>query len=100
MSIPRICAGQLPGLLRGLRYLDSACLAPSPGLDLSLDDRDAANSAGGPLRVLRRVHHAPEPDRDVVLLKQLLGLVLEKIHVPPPFFKIRLVARAAYALGT
>ena len=74
---------RLRGLVRlvgGLGDLDAAGLAAAAGLDLRLDDDDAADLLGCGPRLLRRVRDDAGEHRHLVLLEKVSCLVLVQIH--------------------
>ena len=79
-------AGGLLGLLRRLRDLHAAGLAPAAGLDLRLDDHDATDLLGSRASVLRGLDGLAEGSGHSVLGEELLRLKFHQIHdVPSPF---------------
>ena len=83
MSMPRICAGLLHGVVRVGGQLHAAGLAAAAGLDLRLDDRAAAESLGHLARRLRRVDDFTGQHRYAVLGEEVPRLVLEQVHARP-----------------
>ena len=67
---------RLVRLIGGLGDLDAAGLAAAAGLDLRLDDDDAADLLGCGPRLLRRVRDDAGEHRHLVLLEKVTCLVL------------------------
>ena len=79
MSMPRIWPGLLLRLVRAVRQLHAAGLAPTAGLHLGLHHR-GAELAAQPRAPRQRWCRPPRPSRDPVLPEQVLRLVLEQVH--------------------
>ena len=75
---------RLVGLIGGLGHLHAAGLAAASGLDLRLDDDDAAELLGGRPHLFRRVRDDAGEHRHLVLLEKVSCLVLVQIHVCIP----------------
>lgn len=81
---PENGAGRSLRILSRLRDLDAAGLAATAGLDLRLDDGHAADALGGRTGLLRSVGDDARQHGNTVLLEEIPGLVLVKIHAARP----------------
>ncbi len=78
---PQDRLGVLRGLLRGLRRLDAAGLAASPGMNLGFDDGDVAAEAPGRLFGGRGIgSQLAVGHRDAVFAEKGLRLILVNVH--------------------
>ena len=80
--MPRIWRGDLLGLLGALHHLDAAALAAAAGVDLRLDDADAAAEPARDRAGLRgRRGHLAARNRHAELREDRLALILVNLHV-------------------
>ena len=78
--IPRIRVAHLARRGRIAGQLDTACLAPSAGVDLRLDDDRASDSAGNRLHLVWRRGDITVRHRNTGRLEQCPGLIFVQIH--------------------